>query len=161
MTHVLLLLRHAKAENFVPGRGDEDRPLTDEGREQARGVGEALAGVQVDRVLCSPAVRTRQTLDELGLDCPVDLNEQLYNTGSDTILSELCQLGEDVVTVLVIGHAPGVPALANDLADDDSSDPGALATLRERFPTATFAQLEFGGSWAELRSARLTHFRIG
>jgi broad specificity phosphatase PhoE len=61
----LYVIRHAEAAE--PGTAganrDEDRPLTDSGREQGRVVARALrrAGVRLDHLLTSPLVRARQT----------------------------------------------------------------------------------------------------
>lgn len=158
----LLLLRHARAVDFAPGRPDTDRDLTEPGVAQARGIGDHLRAEcpPIDRVLCSSATRTRQTLAAAEVVAPTEFLTSIYNAGSDTILSELQQLDDDVPCVLVVGHAPGVPALAHDLADSESSDPAALAAIEHRFPPATLAQLEFDGAWSDLTLARLTAARL-
>jgi phosphohistidine phosphatase len=58
-------------------------------------------------------------------------------------------------TVLVVAHAPGVPALADNLADRQHSNPDALALIRYNFPPATLVGLEFLGGWSALAEARL------
>lgn len=161
-THTLLLLRHAQAVDFAPGHADADRELTDAGRAQASAVGEHLraSGTAVDRVLCSRATRTRQTVIEARVEAETEHLGSLYNAGSDTILAELRTVPEDVSCVLVVGHAPGVPALAHDLADPASSEAGALATIARRFPPATLVRLEFDDAWADLTVARLSSARL-
>lgn len=160
--HVLLLLRHAKAESFIPGAADDQRPLSPRGREQATAVAESLRGTTIDHVLCSPSLRTRQTLEPIAVAGPVDYAAAIYNAGSDTILSELADVGESVATVLVVGHAPGIPALAHDLADPDDSDVDAQDQIESSYPPATLARLEFEGTWAGLSSgsARLTEATV-
>src|SRR5262249_25887820 len=65
----LYLIRHAEAvplgDNGVTR--DEDRPLTEKGREQCRIVALALRqlGVRLEKLLTSPLVRARQTADEM------------------------------------------------------------------------------------------------
>jgi phosphohistidine phosphatase len=162
----VLLLRHAQTEDTRPGARDFDRQLTAAGVEQARALGAFLAtqGVTVDAVLCSAAVRTRQTLGELGLSLPdssrLDLSSDYYNAGSDTLVDGLRELDEDCRTVLLVGHAPGVPAVAYELADPEASDPAALAAIDGRFPAATLARLEFTGDWADLDTAALVGVRL-
>jgi phosphohistidine phosphatase len=162
----VLLLRHAQTEDTRPGGRDFDRQLTAEGEEQARALGAFLAdqGVTVDAVLCSAAVRTRQTLNELGLALPdasrLDLSSDYYNAGSDTLVEALRDLDQDCRTVLLVGHAPGVPAVAYALADPATSDPAALAAIDGRFPAATLARLEFTGDWPELETAALVGVRL-
>lgn len=158
----LLLLRHAQAVDYVPGRPDAERDLTEAGLAQARGVGDHLRaeGVTIDRVLCSSATRTRQTLAEVGVTAATDFLDSLYNAGSDTILAELHAVDGAASRVLIVGHAPGVPALSHDLAEAGTSDAAALATIGRHFPPATLARLEFDGDWADLASARLTAARL-
>ena len=162
----VLLLRHAQTEDSRPGGRDFDRQLTVEGEAQARALGAFLAGqgVAVDAVLCSASVRTRQTLGELGLSLPdagrLDLSSDYYNAGSDTLVEALRDLDEDCRTVLLVGHAPGVPSVAYELADPETSDPAALAAIDGRFPAATLARLEFTGDWADLETAALVGVRL-
>src|SRR5947199_9463245 len=60
----LVIVRHAEAADGEP---DELRPLTPEGRQAARELGERLAadGIRPDAVLTSPLLRARQTGAEL------------------------------------------------------------------------------------------------
>lgn len=158
----LLLLRHARAVDFAPGRGDHDRPLTDDGVEQATAVGAALRarGVSVDRVICSSATRTRQTFNALGIDAECDVTDDAYNAGSDTLLELLRSLPEDVGTALLIGHGPGLPALAAELAGP-GSDQRALDVVNSRYPTATVSCYEIDVPWADLQVGRLAWLRLG
>lgn len=163
VSRTVLLLRHARTEDTRPGGRDHDRRLTAEGDAQARAVGAALAAVPVDTVLCSSSVRTRQTLDQLGLDLAperVDIGRDYYDAGSDTLLAALRALDDDCRTVLLVGHAPGVPAVAYELADPDTSDPAALAAIDGRFPPGTLARLELTGAWADLETASLVDVRL-
>ena len=162
----LLLLRHAQTEDTRSGGRDIDRELTGDGEEQARAVGAYLAGtgLTVDAVLCSAAARARQTLAALGLALPdaggLDLSSDYYNAGADTLVEALRHLDEDCRTVLLIGHAPGIPAVAYELADPETSDPAALAAIDGRFPAATLARLELTGDWADLETAALVDVRF-
>src|SRR5205085_9498041 len=62
--HRLHLLRHAKSSRDE-GIDDNERPLSRRGRDAARRIGETLpAGIgKVDLVLCSSALRTRETAE--------------------------------------------------------------------------------------------------
>ncbi|MBN9010908.1 MAG: histidine phosphatase family protein, partial [Rhizobiales bacterium] len=61
----LMILRHAKSDWGAPGRPDRDRPLAPRGERAATLMGGVLAADEYrpDRVLVSPAQRTRETLD--------------------------------------------------------------------------------------------------
>ena len=62
----LILLRHTHAEPAGNGQADLDRPLSSVGLAEAEAAGKWLKENKLlpDCVLCSPARRTRETLDE-------------------------------------------------------------------------------------------------
>jgi phosphohistidine phosphatase len=102
--------------------------------------------VRPDLVLCSPAARTRETLELLDLAGePNELFEDvLYGASGASILARLRRVGDDVETVLLIGHNPGVQDAAIGLA----ADPTALP---DKFPTGGLADLRLGiRRWVEL-----------
>ncbi len=106
------------------------------------------------RVLCSSARRTRETLDGLRIDAPVEIEDGLYGASSGELLARLHRLTDDVESVLLIGHNPAIHDLAATLA-------AAPNTLAERkYPTGGLASLVFTGSWSELQpgSAELLAF---
>jgi phosphohistidine phosphatase len=161
-THRLLLMRHAQAVDGAGALGDHERPLTEYGIEQAEAAGEALRarGTEVDMVLCSDALRTRQTWAALGIDAECEPTREVYNAGSDTLLELIRLLDEEVGTAMIIGHSPGLPALAVDLAGPDS-DVAARDTVNSHYPTATLTEFEIAGTWAELQIGRLSWLRLG
>ena len=63
----LILLRHAHAESAAPGQPDRERPLSGEGLAEAEAAGRWLKahGHVPDRILCSQANRTLQTLEQV------------------------------------------------------------------------------------------------
>jgi phosphohistidine phosphatase len=161
----LILLRHAEAIETRPGGRDIDRELTALGERQAREVGAYLRdqGIEVDAVLCSSAVRARQTLEWLAMPVNptrIDVSENFYNAGTDTLLDALRALPDDCTVALLVGHAPGVPGVAFELADPKASDPSARTVIERRFPAAAIAQLEFAGAWANLEKAVLVSVRF-
>src|SRR6185295_8499233 len=63
MGRTIVLVRHATADNSGAG-GDRLRPLTDQGRVDARQLGEFLASRGgVARIISSPVVRARETAE--------------------------------------------------------------------------------------------------
>jgi len=158
----LLLLRHAKAEQ-APGKPDHERKLAARGRKDARAVGEWLsdavqAGVLpssvVDLALCSTSERTRQTLDALCaggvsvMDARFDT--RIYDGSAASLMDVLLEVPDPVNTVLMIGHAPGIPLLATALAQDGAGSNDAAVRLSQGFPTSGLAVLGFKGRWAAL-----------
>ena len=163
--HRLVLLRHAKAEHG--GAVDHDRPLALVGRRQASAVGTALAeaGLAPESVLCSSALRTRQTwelvrtaLTASGAVAPVvAVTDELYDAGASDVVGLVRGVPDDVGTVLVVGHEPTVSHVAATLAGP-ASDDAAVARVRIGVPTGAWSVLEVDGSWSDLAagSARLT-----
>lgn len=154
----LLLLRHAKAETSS-GNGDLDRALSRRGQVDAAAVGSwlAQADLPIDRVVCSPSVRTRQTWQAAvaggAVDAAVVEDARVYDASSADLLDVLRETPDDVHVLLLVGHSPGIPALVAALADPDTSDSAALVEARQRYPTSGLCRLERGGNWADLDSA--------
>lgn len=152
--HTLILLRHGKSA-YPAGVPDHARPLAERGRRQAALAGEHIRALlspgdpAIDLVLCSTAERTRQTLAASGLDAgtTVEYRDEVYGAESDELLDLIAALPEPAATVLVVGHFPGLPDLAEDLAGP-GSDPAALTALTRKFPTSAFAVLTVDGPWS-------------
>src|SRR5262249_28304606 len=105
----LILLRHAKAANPDDYSTDIERPLSPRGHRDAAAAGSRLRdeGLRPDAVLCSTAVRTRETLRELGLgDVPVGYERRIYVGPAADTLELLRSVEADVATLLIIGHNP-------------------------------------------------------
>jgi phosphohistidine phosphatase len=134
----LILLRHAHAEPAMPGQADFDRPLSSVGLAEAAEAGRWLRehGLAPDRVLCSPARRTRETLDAAledvsGIDCR--LEEAIYEATPGT-LAGLVDAHVEVDRLLLVGHNPGLEQLVALMHSGASGEyrgmpPGAIATL--------------------------------
>jgi phosphohistidine phosphatase len=158
----LLVLRHAKSDWSRPGVADHDRPLSQRGRQAASAMGEAIAalGLMPDAVLSSSARRARETLALAaagwpdGLASATTFDRGIYLKGPGAILAGLARTPPEASTLLVVGHNPDVQALVLTLASPTDSDPGALARVEEKFPTAALALLYLPvDSWAEVAAS--------
>jgi len=120
-------VRHAEA---AAGEPDAVRPLTAEGREQARALGEKLAAHGLDAVVCSPLLRARETAELIARAAGVEpeTEEQLAPGADVTSLSAAVSgKGE---TVVVVGHQPDCSEIVLVLTGEDRSfAPGAYAEL--------------------------------
>jgi phosphohistidine phosphatase len=98
----IVLVRHAEA---APGNPDEMRALTDEGRDQARRLGEQLRadGIEPDAVLSSPLLRARETAAALGFGEPEPVEELSPGATVADVKAAIAGRGE---TVVVVGHQP-------------------------------------------------------
>ena len=154
--HTLYLLRHAKSSWSDPTLADRERPLAPRGRRDAKRIAEHLVrlGIEPDLILCSPAERTRQTLEQvsaaLGANPTLRLEAGLYAASADELLERIRVVPEDVASVMLIGHNPGLQDLALALA---SAGPG-LARLKAKFPTAALATLTLPkATWSQTSEA--------
>jgi phosphohistidine phosphatase len=151
--HLLHLLRHAKS-SWREDVDDHARPLNKRGRAAAGRVGRNLphSVAPIDLVLCSSALRTRQTLDLVvaGLaQAPACVVEDgLYLADCERLIDRLQQLDEGCPNVMLIGHNPGLHALAMRLADPDTE--AARALLASKFPTAARASFGVETPWSQL-----------
>lgn len=164
----LYLMRHGKAEAGMPsGGGDLERSLVGRGRRESRRVG-AFCRDQAPPptlTLCSPSRRTRQTCESFcegfGEVLPQRVVDGIYMGSPTALLYAVAEAGGSEPGVLVVGHNPGLHALALMLG---RYGPGpAYARLSARFPTAALAVFETGiESWSAFRAerARLVDFRM-
>ncbi len=118
----------------------------------------------IDHVICSTAERTRQTLEASGLATPtalVDFTDQVYGAEPEDLVPLIAAANAADRTLLVVGHAPGLPDLADELAGK-GSDPSALSAMRAKYPTSAVAVLELDGDWADIAAAptRLVDFVV-
>ena len=68
------LVRHAKAGSRKAWSGDDSlRPLSKTGRTQARAIGKALADAGITRIVSSPFVRCRETVEPLAQRIGIDV----------------------------------------------------------------------------------------
>jgi phosphohistidine phosphatase len=114
----LLLLRHAEAEAARPGQDDIDRPLSERGRTEALDAADCVAAtrLRIDAVLVSPALRTRETATivaaELDIADELQFEPALYLGEPAALLPPLQRSRDSAKTLLLVGHNPGLSALA-------------------------------------------------
>lgn len=139
MTDVLLL-RHAKSSWKNPALDDRDRPLNKRGRRAAAEMGRWLAdrGPTPDAILCSPARRTRETVERLGLGAEPRIVDAIYEaTPSD--LAAVLRAAEGG-RILLVGHNPAIAVLAEALAAAPPDHPRFAD-----YPTCALTVLRFDG----------------
>jgi phosphohistidine phosphatase len=122
----LILLRHAKSD-WSGDDADIDRPLATRGLRQAPDAGRWLADQinSIDLAVVSPANRARTTwalvAAELKSAPPVRIDERAYAASADELLDIASELPDDVHTVVLVGHNPGIEVLASLLTGEPVS----------------------------------------
>jgi phosphohistidine phosphatase SixA len=107
----LFLVRHAEA---APGEPDELRPLTQEGRQQARTLGKRLLSEDAAPavILTSPLLRARETGAELARTFDIEsIPDERLAPGAtvDDVRAAVEGRGDQVV---VVGHQPDCGQIA-------------------------------------------------
>jgi phosphohistidine phosphatase len=160
----LVLLRHAKSD--WPDVADHDRPLAKRGRRDAQVVGRWLGrgGYAPDAVVCSTALRARETweLASGGLlaavpgAAPLVRHEpRVYDASVLGLLMLVREFPPEWRTALMVGHNPGMAELTAGLTYPPPDPPSA-------FPTAAVAVLALAGAWSDAGpgEARLLAFAV-
>lgn len=134
----LILLRHAHAETASAGEADLDRPLSAEGLAEAEAAGKWLAEQKLvpDCVLCSPARRSRETLEAvLGVVGYVEqkIDDSIYEAQPGALIA-LADAHAEIDRLLLVGHNPGLEQLAALMHSGQSGDyrgmpPAGIAVL--------------------------------
>lgn len=143
----LVLLRHAKSD-WSGSLPDVERPLAERGQAQAPLAGRWLATDvgPLDLAIVSPAQRARETWGlvsaELAPAPPVRFEDGVYAASAGRLLDIVREVPDDVRTLLLVGHNPGMEELASLLAGED-------VIMR----TAGIAVLGVAGPWSELDAA--------
>lgn len=158
----LYLLRHAKSSWDDPDAPDHDRPLAPRGEKAMKAMARHLrhAGIHPQLVLCSSALRARQTLQlvlpALGGGVRLEVEEDLYTFGSAVLLSRLKRVPAPISSLMLVGHNPAMQELTLRLAG--SGD--ALSRVGAKFPTGALAVIDVASAWSRLRlgQARLASF---
>jgi phosphohistidine phosphatase len=153
----LFLLRHAKAQPADGGTEDFDRTLMLSGMQDAGAMARYLRknGHGVELILCSPAARTVQTAELMlhELNSEIEYRDALYLAEAGKILAAVRGAPAGVSSLMVVGHNPGLEALATMLAREPVRRKERMRheALEEKFPTCALAILDFDiGRWRDL-----------
>ncbi|WP_041322613.1 SixA phosphatase family protein [Mycobacterium leprae] len=162
----LVLMRHAKSSyprGFPDHIADHDRRLAPRGvREASLAGGWLRTNVPaIEKVLCSTAMRARETLTHSGIEAPVRYTERLYRADPDTVIKEIKAISDEVTTSLIVSHEPTISAVALALTGSGTNN-DAAQRISTKFPTSGIAVLNVAGRWQhlELESAELVAFHV-
>jgi len=155
----LFLLRHAQALGRSES-GDKGRALSPKGKDDAQALGQAMQknGYTPDIILCSPALRTRQTLE--GLQKTIEIEnvhfiEALYHGSTGDYLNEVQQVSEEYHNILVIAHNPCIYELVSVLATH--GEDSVLMRLSEGYAPASLSVISCASkTWADIQPGENT-----
>ncbi len=145
----IYILRHAKSSWDNSNLSDFDRPLADRGISDAKKMSNFLKdiNIKIDRVLCSNAIRAKETFDLTadGFNFEIDKAtylDKLYFGDTTTIIQDLKELDESLNNILIVGHNPTLHYLVEILTNESIN----------RFTTCNLATISHNGEWVSLNS---------
>jgi len=117
----LVLIRHAKTENYAATGGDFNRQLTTRGRQDAAMMAIRLKEKNIipDIIVASLAKRASQTATIIAeqLQLPagrIEGSQMLYQSTPSVFAEKIALLPDEVATVFIIAHNPGITDFANE-----------------------------------------------
>jgi phosphohistidine phosphatase len=120
MKRELVLIRHTKSSWSNFSMPDFERPLKKDRVDDAKRMAEKLKELQLkpDLIICSPAVRTKQTAcyfcDQLKYDeQKIQFDKRLYESSAEEYMSVIRETDASTKTLVVIGHNPSITDFVN------------------------------------------------
>ncbi len=154
----LYIMRHAKSSWAIPGARDFDRELNDRGLQDLTKLSKVIKKEAFfpDKILCSSATRTRQTLDAV-VDSfentpEIVFTERLYSSGLDEYI-EIINANADIQSLMIIGHNPMCGSLATSLPG--SGETAELEKIAYKYPTAALSIIDFDtNDWSHIAKGK-------
>lgn len=146
----IILIRHAKSDWDNPSLPDYDRPLADRGLRDAPQMATSLKnrGIQIDLICSSTAHRAKQTacITAAVLEYPeakIYWEKSLYHASASHLLQFIQLQSDQVQTLVLVGHNPGLTELIN-----------VLGVKLDNLPTSgQFAFTVLSEDWKDLSAA--------
>ena len=142
----IYLLRHAKSSWDDASLSDFERPLNERGLNTAPFMGEVITrrGYKPALVITSPAKRAATTAElvkeSAGLNAELRSDHRIYEASPNTLRTVAAETDDDVDSVMLVGHNPGMEGFVRYLT-------GRV----EPMPTAALAVIELSiDSWKAL-----------
>ena len=133
----IIIIRHADASYDTNVPTDFDRPLTKQGLLDAKVMGKILAEkkLKVNLLLSSPANRAITTAriiaEQIEYDKRIEEKKRIYNASHREILDIISKLNNEIHSVIVFGHNPGLHMLTEKLSNQHFN----------QFPTCAIAKI--------------------
>ena len=147
----LFLLRHAETAEKQSGQTDKERELTPKGIKEAMLIGIYLqkSNIIFDVIISSTATRTRSTTqivsDAMRANADkIIYEEALYEASLRTFLELINKLGDDLNTVMFVGHNPTISYLAEFLAPTPIGDMATGGLVIIKFDVSSWGKLVKG-----------------
>ncbi len=154
----LFLLRHANAIN--DNEDDFNRPLSEEGITECQKAAEILKEYinDVDLILCSSALRTQQTIQNILANLKIDnieinYSDELYHASVNQLFQYIRELDNKYRNILLVNHNPAISHLAIFLTNENSL---LYSDILQGFDPANIALYQASiESWSNLEPSNI------
>lgn len=144
----LFVLRHAKSSWDDTALSDFERPLNKRGFQTAPLMGEVMKKNQFhpNLILSSPAKRAAQTAvlikEAAQIHSEIQFDKRIYEASSARLLEIVSERDEQIESILLVGHNPGLEGLIKFLTSEI-----------QPMPTAALAVIDLMiAKWSEINS---------
>jgi len=145
----LFVLRHAKSSWENTDLSDFARPLNERGLKAAPLMGKFIYKnqLQPELILSSPAERAKQTAilvkENAQTGGEIRYDERVYEASPASLLEVIAEQSDEIESVMLIGHNPGLEGLLKILTNE-----------AQQIPTAALAVIDLKiGKWSEINSS--------
>ncbi|MCT4635662.1 MAG: histidine phosphatase family protein [Rickettsiales bacterium] len=156
----IFLLRHAHAA--ISNTDDFNRNLSNKGVLKCQDIANTLKKYiqDIDLILCSSSLRTRQTIEttllNLNLIKTIQYENELYNASLNSFFQRIISITPKNKNILIISHNPTISEAGKFLAKDSSSSPHYLEVL-QGFSPGSLALYETNiASWKTLDPSNIS-----
>ncbi len=147
-------IRHATPEDSNPD-GDKYREISKIGKAEIINIANKIVKMpQIEFILCSDAVRTRQTAEnliyQLEIDPEIYFDEDLYYSNEEKYFEKLSLIDDEYNIIALIGHNPVIHQLACSLST--RGEIADLENISKMHPPGTTCLHNLDiNSWAEIK----------
>jgi phosphohistidine phosphatase len=146
----LFIVRHAKSSWDDPSLDDIDRPLNNRGKKNAPEMGIRLLkqGILPDLLISSPAKRAFTTAKSIAEKIGyakknIQIDEGLYHGSSNSMISIIQSLDDEINSVMIFGHNPGFTDFANMLCGINIYNIPTAGIVAIDFNTDTWSEVNY------------------
>jgi phosphohistidine phosphatase len=147
----LILMRHASA--FSDESNDLHRALSEKGVREAQETLKFLKTFQINKALCSSALRTVETFNiiqsVLNINL-VNIQPELYNASEADLLEHILYQRDQIETLLVIAHNPSITNLAISLTNATQNQEHEI--VQSLLPAQAIVLTFLGSKWDDLQN---------
>lgn len=148
MSKTIYIVRHAKSSWADLSLSDKERPLNQRGHRDAPTMAQwcLLHSLVPDMIISSTAMRAATTAEYFAAVLEIDAQhinvyDSLYHAPAQQYLEMCYGLSNDVDSVMMFGHNPGITYLANEVS----------STYIDNVPTCGVLVIDYSGqNWQDL-----------